>query len=138
MSESGMMTRRGFLRGLAAGAAGLALLGTLPGCDGGEQGVAGTWYGVNTDGQLSTLELNEDGTWLFNGPYTANGDWDETDSGAIVLSAPLMSVPFTLEGSGDDRTLVFAGEDPSYGNAPAISKSTFYATEAARDAAAGE
>lgn len=40
-----------------------------------------------------------------------------------------------MEGSGDTRMLVFAGEDPHSGNAAAISSSTFYATEQARDEA---
>ena len=94
------------------------------------------WYGVNDEGEYSTLEINEDGTWLFTGSSSGSGEWSETDSGTIVLSATLVSVPFTLEGSGDDRMLVFAGEDPNSGNAPQLSGSTFYATEDARDGAA--
>lgn len=132
------MTRRSFLCAMAAGAASLSLLPVLSGCAGGDRGVTGMWYGVDDEGSRSTLELNEDGTWLFNGKYSANGDWSETDSGTIVLSAPLVSVPFKLEGSGDERVLSFAGDDPSYGNAPGISRSTFYATEEARDAASAE
>ena len=131
------MTRRAFLGSLLT-AMGAVALTALPGCSIGNQGVTGTWYGIDEDGHTSTLEINEDGTWLFNGKYTASGDWNETDSGTIVLTAPLVSIPYTLEGDGDDRALVFAGEDPSSGNAPEISESTFYATEAARDSAMKE
>lgn len=136
MKASMTMTRRSFLAGTVA-AAMLAALPFLPGCAGGDA-VTGTWYGVDDSGNLSTLEIDGDGTWLFNGKYAANGDWEETDGGTIVLSAPLMSVPFEMEGTSDERMLVFAGEDPSYGNAPEISRSTFYATEDARDAAVAD
>ena len=108
----------------------------LTGCQSGGQDITGMWYGVNDEGEYSTLEINEDGTWLFTGSSSGSGEWSETDSGTIVLSATLVSVPFTLEGSGDDRMLVFAGEDPNSGNAPQLSGSTFYATEDARDGAA--
>ena len=104
----------------------------------GDDGPIGTWYGVTDYGECSTLELNKDGTWLYIGSHSGSGEWSETDSGTIVLSAPLISIPFTLEGTGDDRALVFAGEDPTRGNAPEISRSTYYATEAARDAASGK
>lgn len=134
MKASMNMTRRAFLTGAVA-AAMLAALPLLPGCAGGGDVVTGTWYGVDNSGNLSTLEIDKDGTWFFNGQYAANGDWEETDGGTVVLSAPLMSVPFEMEGTGDERMLVFAGEDPSYGNAPGISRSTFYATEDARDEA---
>lgn len=137
MKTSMDMTRRSFLAGAVATAA-FAALSFLPGCAGGNNAVTGTWYGVDDSGNLSTLEINGSGTWLFNGKYAANGDWEETDGGTIVLSAPLMSVPFRMEGTGEERMLVFAGEDPSYGNAPEISRSTFYATEAARDGAAAD
>ena len=132
------LTRRSFLCAMAAGAASLSLLPVLSGCSGGEQGVTGMWYGVDDEGNTSTLEINEDGTWLFNGKYSADGDWNETDSGTIVLSAALVSVPLKLEGSGDERVLSFAGKDPSRGTATDISESTFYATEEARDAASAE
>ncbi|WP_019238290.1 MULTISPECIES: hypothetical protein [Enorma] len=112
-----------------------AVLITLGGCQSGTQGPVGMWYGVDDGGNESTLEIDEDGTWLFNGKYSVNGDWSETDSGTIVLSAAYTSVPLEMEGSGDTRMLVFAGEDPHSGNAAAISSSTFYATEQARDEA---
>lgn len=108
----------------------------LTGCQSDGQSVTGTWYGVDDSGAYSTLEINKDSTWLFTGDVSGSGEWNETDSGTIVLSATLISVPFKLEGSGDDRTLVFAGEDPHGGNAPELSSSTFYATEEARDTAA--
>lgn len=133
-----VVSRRFFVRSALGAGAALALAPTLAACSPGGDGPEGTWYGVDDDGNTSTLEVNEDGTWLFSGKYTASGDWSETDSGIIVLSAPLVSIPFALEGSGDERVLSFAGEDPSYGNAPGISRSTFYATEGARDAALGE
>lgn len=116
----------------------MLVMTVLAGCQSGGKDVTGMWYGVNVDGQRSTLEINEDGTWLYTGSYSGNGDWDETDSGTIVLSAPLVSIPFKMDGSGDDRVLSFTGDDPSYGNATEISRSTFYATEEARDAAAVE
>lgn len=131
------MTRRVFLSGLFTTIGAVALT-ALPGCSDDSQAVTGTWYGVDEDGRTSTLELSEDGTWLFNGQYTASGDWSETDSGTIVLTATLVSLPFKVDGTGDNRVLSFAGDDPSATNAAGISKSTFYATEAARDAAAAE
>lgn len=131
------MSRRSFVRAALGTGAAFALVPVLSACSPGVAGPEGTWYGVDSSGSTSTLEINEDGTWFFNGKYAANGDWSETDGGTIVLSAPLVSIPFKMEGSGDDRVLVFAGEDPSYGNAPGISESTFYATEEARDAASG-
>lgn len=114
----------------------------LAGCGGGG-GIEGKWYGTRDDGgehsETSTLEINRDGTWLFTGDdgVTGSGEWNETDSGTYVLTAMngLISVPLRLDGSGDGRVLSFAGSDPSRGNAPSISESTFYATEAARDAA---
>ena len=129
------MSRRDFLLSLSATAAMLSSVPALSACSFGNQGTTGTWYGVDEGGNLSTLEINADGTWLFNGRYVVNGEWSETDGGTVVLSAPLMSVPIKMEGSGDDRILSFAGDDPSSGNATAISMSTFYATEAARDGA---
>lgn len=134
-SDTLNMTRRTFLRGALAASAVLLLAPITSACSVSGREVTGTWYGLDNDGNLSTLEVNEDGTWLFNGRYAANGEWSETDSGTIVLSAPLVSIPFKLDGSGDERVLSFAGDDPTYGNAPAISRSTFYATEAARDGA---
>lgn len=132
------MTRRSFLCVLAAGVVTCSLLPALSGCSDDGRSVTGTWYGVDDEGSTSTLEINEDGTWLFNGRYSASGDWSETDGGTIVLSATLVSIPFTLEGEGDGRVLAFAGEDPSRGNAPEISRTTFYATEAARESAQSE
>ena len=132
-----VVSRRSFVRAALGMGAALALAPSLSACTPGGDGPEGTWYGVDDSGNTSTLEINEDGTWLFNGQYAASGDWSETDGGTIVLSAPLVSIPFALEGSGDGRVLAFAGEDPSYGNAPGISRSTFYAAEEARDAAAG-
>lgn len=127
------MTRRTFLSSILATMS-IVTLATLSGCSEGGQSVTGTWYGVDEAGRTSTLEINEDGTWLFTGQYTANGDWDETDDGTIVLSAPLVSLPFKVDDNGNYRVLSFAGEDPSATNAAGISKSTFYATKAARDA----
>ena len=130
------MSRRAFVRAALATGALFAASPALSACLLGDEGPVGTWYGVDDEGEYSTLEINEDGTWLFTGRTTGSGEWSETDSGTIVLSATLISVPLTLEGSGDDRMLVFAGEDPNSGNAPEISGSTFYATEEARDGAA--
>lgn len=129
------MTRRMFLNGL------LAMMGTItlmafPGCSNNSQAVTGTWYGIDKNGHTSTLELNEDGTWLFNGRYTASGDWNRTDSDTIVLTASLMSLSFKVDGTGDGRVLSYAGDDPSATNATGISKTVFYATESARDEAA--
>lgn len=128
------MTRRTFLGGVLATMGTVAMM-TLAGCSDDSQSVTGMWYGIDNDGDTSTLEINEDGTWLFNGKYTASGDWDETDSGTIVLTAPLVSLPFNVDGKGDDRVLSFAGDDPSATNAAGISKTTFYASESARNAA---
>lgn len=132
------LTRRALVRSVAAAGAASALAPLLTACSAEEKGAIGTWYGFNeSSNEPPTLEINGDGTWLFNGAYAADGEWSETDGGTVVLSAPLVSVPLRVEGEGDRRTLVFAGEDPSRGNAPEISKSTFYATEKARDARAG-
>lgn len=132
------LTRRALVRSVAAAGAAFALAPLLTACSAEEKGTIGTWYGFNeSSNEPSTLEINGDGTWLFNGAYAADGEWSETDGGTVVLSAPLVSVPLRVEWEGDRRTLVFAGEDPSRGNAPEISKSTFYATEEARDARAG-
>lgn len=131
------LTRWALVRSVAAAGGGVR---ARPAADrllcGGKGGI-GTWYGFNeSSNEPSTLEINGDGAWLFNGAYAADGEWSETDGGTVVLSAPLVSVALRVEGEGDRRTLVFAGEDPSRGNAPEISKSTFYATEEARDAQA--
>ena len=61
------MTRRSFVRVALSAASNLAVAPVLSGCSGGEQGVTGMWYGVDDEGNTSTLEINEDGTWLFNG-----------------------------------------------------------------------
>lgn len=139
------ITRRSFFLGALGVGASLALTPALSACSSGDDGPSsgvddpiGIWYGVTDYGEYSTLEINRDGTWLYMGSHSGSGEWSETDSGTIVLSAPLISIPFTLEGTGDDRALVFAGEDPKRGNAPEISRSTYYATEAARDAASGK
>lgn len=129
------VTRRTLLRGAFATSVMLFLVSITSACSANERKVTGIWYGLDNRGDFSTLEINEDGTWLFDGRYSANGEWSETDSGTIVLSAPLVSIPFRLDGHGDGRILSFAGDDPSSGNAPAISLSTFYATEGARDGA---
>ena len=131
------MSRRAFVRAALATGALLAASPVLSACSSGDEGPVGTWYGVDDEGTRSTLEINEGGTWLYTGSYSGNGEWSETDGGTIVLSASLISIPFEVEGTGDGRVLVFAGDDPSSGNAPEISGSTFYATEEAREAASG-
>lgn len=105
------VTRRSLLCAMVAGMASLSLLPALSGCADGGQGVTGTWYGINEGGCRSTLEINDDGTWFYNGTYSAVGDWNETDGGTIVLSAPLVSVSFESEGdksSAGFRCCVYA------------------------------
>lgn len=135
--ESMMTSRRSFIRTTLGIASTLVIAPILSACSSGDEGPVGTWYGIDDEGSRSTLEINEDGTWLYTGSYSGSGEWSETDGGTIVLSASLISIPFEVEGTGDDRVLVFAGDDPNSGNAPEISGSTFYATEEAREAASG-
>ena len=129
------MTRRTFLRGALAASAALLLVPVTSACSVSGREVTGTWYGLDNDGNFSTLEVNEDGTWLFDGKYAANGEWSEDRQRDHRPLGALGEHPFKLDGSGDERVLSFAGDDPTYGNAPAISLSTFYVTEAARDGA---
>ncbi len=138
------ITRREFVRVIGIGTLMVPTVGLMTACSaesgGGsdDESVVGTWYGVNTYGVISTLEIDESGTWYYNGSTSASGEWSQTDEGLIYLTATLLSLPYEMEGSGDERKLVFAGEDPSKTNNGEIARSTFYANEAARDEAAEE
>lgn len=132
------ITRREFARMMGMGALLIPTLGLMTACADEGTDVVGTWYGVNTYGVLSTLEIDEDGSWYYNGSTAADGEWSQTDDGLIYLSATLLSLPYEMEGTGDERKLVFAGADPSATNNGEIARSTFYVSEEARDAAAAE
>ena len=69
-------------RGRAALSSGALLVASplLSACSSEDENPVGTWYGVDDEGEYSTLEINEDGTWLYTGSYSGSGEWSETDA----------------------------------------------------------